>query len=276
MNDDNSSPDADGLLNTFRDVLKTSSSVEALLDKEDIKKWRIPINELSFGQCIGQGAFGIVYYAELKKYNTLKRHDTDSGLDSVIYEHTKTNSKDVSQTITTMTSISNSSSSSTDDKKESKYGNKNLSVAVKKIPENANAENFYDLFKELTLMFQVGQHPYIVNLIGYSVEGNSLYIITDYARHGNLKDFLRKQYELHNQASVNKFSNVLDPGRLLLYSYQISLGMEYLHSKKVLHRDLAARNILVDDFDSVKIADFGLARNLRTDYYYTQQLQVKF
>lgn len=40
----------------------------------------------------------------------------------------------------------------------------------------------------------------------------------------------------------------------------------------MLHRDLAARNILVYDVDSIKIADFGLARNICSDYYYVQKL----
>lgn len=48
----------------------------------------------------------------------------------------------------------------------------------------------------------------------------------------------------------------------------------YLILSKVLHRDLAARNILVDDYDSIKIADFGLARNIRSDYYYLQKMNV--
>ncbi len=45
---------------------------------------------------------------------------------------------------------------------------------------------------------------------------------------------------------------------------------------KVLHRDLAARNILVAEQNLVKIADFGLARNIRTDYYYVQQADGRF
>ena len=44
--------------------------------------------------------------------------------------------------------------------------------------------------------------------------------------------------------------------------------MEYLHSRKCVHRDLAARNVLVGHEGVVKIADFGMARDLSDcDYY---------
>ena len=41
--------------------------------------------------------------------------------------------------------------------------------------------------------------------------------------------------------------------------------MAYLESQNYIHRDLAARNILVGDQNSVKIADFGLARVIKVN-----------
>lgn len=55
---------------------------------------------------------------------------------------------------------------------------------------------------------------------------------------------------------------------LLCWAFQVSRGMEYLASRKVLHGDLAARNILLCDDNVVKICDFGLARSMyKTDNY---------
>ena len=36
--------------------------------------------------------------------------------------------------------------------------------------------------------------------------------------------------------------------------------MAYIHSKRVLHRDLKPQNLLIKDSNTLKIADFGLAR----------------
>ncbi|CAG2060043.1 unnamed protein product, partial [Timema podura] len=55
---------------------------------------------------------------------------------------------------------------------------------------------------------------------------------------------------------------------LLSVALQISAGMCYLASQRFVHRDLACRNCLVGSGLTVKIADFGMSRDIYTcDYY---------
>ena len=43
---------------------------------------------------------------------------------------------------------------------------------------------------------------------------------------------------------------------------------------EVLHGDLAARNVLLPEGNMVKVADFGLSRQLYNDYNYRKESQV--
>lgn len=58
---------------------------------------------------------------------------------------------------------------------------------------------------------------------------------------------------------------------LLQMALDVACGCQYLEENHFIHRDIAARNCLLSSKDlekTVKIADFGMARDIyRADYY---------
>jgi serine/threonine protein kinase len=45
---------------------------------------------------------------------------------------------------------------------------------------------------------------------------------------------------------------------------QLVLGVQFIHSKKILHRDLKPQNIFIDNDMNIKIGDFGISKILAT------------
>lgn len=246
-------------LNEIKEIMKNSSSIEKLLSQEDVRRWRIPSENLKLGDILGRGAFGIVIHGQLKHSDDQIRllRGSDSGLDSSTYKSSsdygylsKTAHRfstdtpgDGKSSVGDTHRMSTNEYTSSDEYKYISMKSVDSSVAVKKLPADANIRSFYDHFKELKLMLNVGQHPNIINLVGYTIESGSLYIVTDYARFGNLKEFLRDNRDLKDGGDYNKMGDetnktnsaefVLTTNHLVMYSYQIAMGMEYLHSKKV-------------------------------------------
>ena len=54
-----------------------------------------------------------------------------------------------------------------------------------------------------------------------------------------------------------------DPFIILQYAKEIVSGLAYCHAKEVVHLDLKPTNILVDKYDRLKIADFGLSQHVK-------------
>ena len=100
-------------------------------------------------------------------------------------------------------------------------------------------------------------------------KGSPLYVIVEYAEHGNLKNYLKQRRPIDYQsdyenpiflAGDSHCGSVLSLKELLNIGWQVAKGMEFLAQKRCLHRDLAARNVVVADGNVFKIADFGMAR----------------
>uniref|UniRef100_A0A7N8YGK6 Fibroblast growth factor receptor n=1 Tax=Mastacembelus armatus TaxID=205130 RepID=A0A7N8YGK6_9TELE len=138
-------------------------------------------------------------------------------------------------------------------------------------PADATEKDLSDLISEMEMMKIIGKHKNIINLLGACTQDGPLYVIVEYASKGNLREYLRArrppgmEYCYNpDQVPVENMS-IKD---LVSCAYQVARGMEYLASKKCIHRDLAARNVLVTEDNVMKIADFGLARDIHhIDYY---------
>ncbi|XP_065223883.1 fibroblast growth factor receptor 2-like [Planococcus citri] len=140
-------------------------------------------------------------------------------------------------------------------------------VAVKMLKDDHSDEDMIDLVSEMELMKLIGAHVNVLQLLGCCSQDGELLIITEFAPHGNLRDFLRD----HLPSAKNKHTFKLSQNTLLMFAQQAAKGMEYLATKKCVHRDLAARNVLVSNNYIIKIADFGLARDIRNKDYYRKE-----
>ncbi|VEN52700.1 unnamed protein product, partial [Callosobruchus maculatus] len=144
-------------------------------------------------------------------------------------------------------------------------------VAVKMLKEGHTDNEMMDLVSEMEMMKMIGKNINIINLLGCCTQGGPLYVVVEYAPYGNLRDFLRQHrpssgYEL--AVGEKKEKKTLTQKDLVSFAYQVARGMEYLASRRCIHRDLAARNVLVSDDYILKIADFGLARDIHCNDYY--------
>uniref|UniRef100_A0A3P8Y9C5 receptor protein-tyrosine kinase n=1 Tax=Esox lucius TaxID=8010 RepID=A0A3P8Y9C5_ESOLU len=151
-------------------------------------------------------------------------------------------------------------------------------VAVKMLKEEASTDMQNDFQREAALMAEF-DHPNIVRLLGVCAVGKPMCLMFEYMAHGDLNEYLRRhsptQHHSLSRASLSgrSFSSELDAGPLycedqLFISKQVAAGMAYLSERKFVHRDLATRNCLVGEEMVVKIADFGLSRNIYSADYY--------
>lgn len=99
----------------------------------------------------------------------------------------------------------------------------------------------------------MGSSDLIVNPNGTegSTEGpsNACCVVVEYLAGGTLKSYLIK-----NRRKKLAFDVVIQ------LALDLSRGLSYLQSKKIVHRDVKTENVLLDKNRTLKIADFGVAR----------------
>ncbi|XP_054156172.1 tyrosine kinase receptor Cad96Ca-like [Oppia nitens] len=147
-------------------------------------------------------------------------------------------------------------------------------VAVKTLKENASEKERSDLLTELQIMKMLDIHPNVVTMLGSCTERDPVFLIMEYVPYGTLQSYLRDSRERQSDrfyGNLHGSSSRLSARDLTSFAYQVAKAMEYLSSKGIIHRDLAARNVLVGTNNTVKVADFGFARDIIANHVYERK-----
>ncbi|KAK3254710.1 hypothetical protein CYMTET_36083 [Cymbomonas tetramitiformis] len=133
-----------------------------------------------------------------------------------------------------------------------KEENKDYAIKIMGLPPGDTPDSKLereDIFKEITLLSSI-DHPHVINLKEYFVEGNKVYLVTELLTGGELLDAVLDRGTYSEADARACFLQLLK-------------GIEYLHSKNIVHRDLKLENLILaqkGDLTNIKIADFGLAK----------------
>ena len=109
-------------------------------------------------------------------------------------------------------------------------------------------ESIVQLQQEVHMLSQL-THPNIVRYIGIKRQKDILNVFMEYVPGGSIASLLQRFGPLGD--SVTR-----------VYTRQILIGLDYLHSQRVVHRDIKGANILVEKSGRIKLADFGMAKML--------------
>ncbi|OIW11602.1 hypothetical protein TanjilG_15296 [Lupinus angustifolius] len=125
-------------------------------------------------------------------------------------------------------------------------------VAVKQLSSKSKQGN-REFINEIGMISAL-QHPSLVKLYGFCMEGDQLLLIYEYMENNSLAHALFAQ---------EKSQLKLDWSTRQKICIGIARGLAYLHGEsrlKIVHRDIKATNVLLDKDLSPKISDFGLAK----------------
>ncbi|MEA3320060.1 MAG: Stk1 family PASTA domain-containing Ser/Thr kinase [Bacillota bacterium] len=123
-------------------------------------------------------------------------------------------------------------------------------VAVKVLRlDFANDEEFIRRFRREAQSATSLDHPNIVSIYDIGEEDDIYYIVMEHVSGKTLKQYIQ-QYAPVEQYNAVEIMN------------QLTSAISHAHENGIIHRDIKPQNILIDDYGTVKVTDFGIAMAL--------------
>ncbi|EJD74161.1 CMGC/RCK/MAK protein kinase [Loa loa] len=134
-------------------------------------------------------------------------------------------------------------------------------VAIKRMKRKFYSWNEAMALREVKSLKKMN-HPNIIKLREVIREHDNLYFVFEYMQE-NLYELMKDRDRYFPEHIIR---NII---------YQVLQGLAYMHKNGFFHRDMKPENIMCNGTELVKIADFGLAREIRsrppfTDYVSTR------
>ncbi|XP_044049514.1 interleukin-1 receptor-associated kinase 4 [Siniperca chuatsi] len=125
-------------------------------------------------------------------------------------------------------------------------------VAVKKLNpmDDVSLDELRVQFSQEIQTLKVLKHENLVDMVGFSCDGQHPCLVYAFMANGSLLDRL----------ACLEGSPPLSWQQRCLIAEGVARGLEYLHSNHHIHRDVKSANILLDEKFVAKISDFGLTR----------------
>ncbi len=101
-------------------------------------------------------------------------------------------------------------------------------------------------------------HPNIVRVTDFGVDGETPYLVMDYAANGTLR-------QRHPKGSV------LPLPTIVTYVKQTAAALQYAHDEKLIHRDIKPENMLLGRKNEILLSDFGIALTAQSSRYQSTQ-----
>ena len=125
-------------------------------------------------------------------------------------------------------------------------------VALKILaPQHADNPDFADRFSREGKILAEVNHPNIVTVHDFGRAGDFYFLLMEYVDGVNLRQAMT--------------AGRLTPNQALAVVPPICEALQFAHDRGIVHRDIKPENLLLDKEGRIKIADFGIARMLRTD-----------